>query len=162
MAASSGNVASPQESLYFDSDFTTAEPTWAQLTMSSTGIILDANLVPKVVAIDPIEETSNLIEITPAGSPVTESIPGAASLGEFSFTVALNNANTIHASLAGKESGDAAAVVVLTKTGTTAQTAYFLLGKISAVSMTPGTGGDYQRLTVSMALGQKPVRVNQS
>ena len=162
MAASIGAVASPLEELYFDAAFTTKAPTWAQLTATSGGIIVSTKKVQDVTEIAAAETSGNPIEYTPAGSGTTKSVPGAASLGEFSFTVAVDNSNTIHSSLAGYEAGDPAAVVVLTKTATTAQTATYLLGSISAVSKAWATGGDYQRLTVSMALSQKPIDVDQS
>ena len=164
MAGSKGQTTGVKTKLY-------AEVTAASLTATAnqtyTGLVgtgklvLAANEVKKVSSIGDQEQSANIINYVSYGEGVAGAVPGAAELGEFVFSVNLDNTDTSHLELLGLDGGDEVEFAVVTDTGTTNKSVDYIRGYVASVSKSTPVDGVAQ-LTVSIAMSQEVVRVHQS
>ena len=161
MGSSTGFTTGRQVKLYYKETFAQAAPSYAQITAAGAGVVLPANEVEEVRDIGDVEQSANNIEFGVYGEDTQKKIAGQASLGDFTFTFALQNNNTIHDSLAGATIGDSINLGIETVTGSTEKTIDFIRGTIGGVSKSTPLDETAQ-VTVTVAMEQKPIRINQA
>ena len=161
MTASTGFTTGIQVDVYYDAGFTNADPDYAALTHASNGLVIDANKVAQVRDIGDIEQNANNVEFGVYGDDTQKKVPGQASLGDFTFTYALQNDNTVHSGLANAEIGSAIALGIETRTAMGAATIDYILGKIGGVVKSTPID-EVAQVTITVAMEQKPKRVDQT
>ena len=157
MTSSVGFTTGRVVNLYYDTDFATLAP--ANYAALAT-LLADGNLVKEIRDIGDIEQNANNIEFGVYGEDTQKKVAGQASLGDFTFTFALQNNLPIHRNLANADIGDAIQIGIETKTGATASTVDYIRGTVGGVTKSSPIDETAQ-VTVTVAMSQKPVRVNQ-
>ena len=159
MAESMGFTTGRQVKLYHKSTLT-ATPSYANLV--GTGkLVVAGNEVKETRDIGDIEQNANNIEFGVYGEDTQKKVAGQASLGDFTFTFALQNNDDKHEALVDSDIGDNIEIAIQTMTGATQITLDYITGTVGGVTKSTPIDETAQ-VTVTVAMSQKPQRFNQA
>ena len=165
MSGSSGFTTGGQVKVYYDAGFTNASPTYADITHASNGLVIAGNELKEVRDIGDIEQSANNIEFGVYGEDVQKKVAGQASLGDFTFTYALQQDLANHKALAASTIGDAIAIGIQTVTDeavpSVQNTIDYILGTVGGVTKATQLD-DVAQVTITVAMSQKPLRIDQA
>ena len=160
--ASVGAVGSASEKLYFGFSDTLPDVTITNGVVASgdvadlTAVAVSGNLVKDFIGLTYPEISANPQEYQPGGQNVSKSVAGIPTLGNFEFEAVLDNSNALHTALFTNNTGAACWALVVTETAANQKTYDYFEGTFTRPSKTYATGGDFQRVPVSMSITAIP------
>ena len=165
MAHASGYISGKRRTLYMLNTFATDAPTYAQLTHSSDGVVLAANLVKGVQSVGPIGASGTSESFNTWGSGTGETESGNAEREDTTIVVNIDYVDSQHQVLLGLDVGDDLRLaIVATRGASKAATVHYLKGEVSGSSLQPASadGGSWDQLTITTSLVQDAVMVAQA
>ena len=116
--------------------------------------------VKDCIDIGDLGDSANILRYTPFGQPTERTLPGVSGLAEWTFTVALNEADTVHKALRSAQNGNKWEFAIATITdladGDDEVTVDYIRGQIASKPKSFSTG-DATSMTVTVALNIAPI-----
>ena len=139
MAAPGVLTGGIQETLYVKLNDSITDPT--TLAKWKEGVGASANLVKNAEVPGPYTESANTTEFTPIGTSTVTTLSAPSGLTDFTFSFAIVETDTLHASLIGTTNGKGIEVGILKKVSS-AEAAYYFKGTVAGKELsyeTPNT-----------------------
>ena len=154
MPAAKGFTTSIQTAIYVKAGFTDPANTFDLIDALATS----TNLLAHVREVGDASQDPNIFEFVEFGKSVQTKVSGAASLGDFSVSIAVDYSNTLHAAIVGYDVGDNVECVIKKVTGETTdmeETIIYLRGTVASIVQS-NSSSDTAMLSMGIAFDSKP------
>ena len=149
MAGTSGRTTGLNSKLYFHN----AGVTVANYSGGSA-IYTTANEVKYTTEIGDIAQEANTVEYSAYGESTSRKATGITSLGDFTFSFALDNVETVHDEIVGYTIGGECSIAIVTKVGA-GETGDFIRGTVAGRTKSFPIDG-VQTVNVTIAMTEAP------
>ena len=153
MPAAKGFTTSIQTAIYVKAGFTSPVTDFDEADAIATG---STNLLAHVREVGDASQDPNIFEFVEFGKSVQTKVSGAASLGDFTVSVAVDYSDTLHAAIALYNVGANVECVIKKVTGgTDEETIIYLRGTVSSIVQS-NSSSDTAMLSMGIAFDARP------